>query len=638
MCGIAGLVSPNAGVLAGTVERMNAVQRHRGPDASGVAVYAQAVLGHARLSILDLSDAGRQPMASLDGRHVIVHNGEVYNYLELREELGGRGRFRSGTDTEVILEAYRQWGEKCVERFVGMFAFAIWDTVDKRLFAARDRFGIKPFYYATERHQFAFASEIKALLVAGSKRIPNRNLIGEFLSDGYCDHNEDTFFRDIYRLRPGHALTVRPGEDPKSYRYYSLPDAVDNLEGIDEETARQRLLAILEDAVGLHLRADVKVGVNVSGGLDSSALLALVDRRTPDPSRIEIFTRDFRDARYSERPWVEIMAQKTRRCATYSYMEPEEFWRAVEGMVWHQDEPFGGVPTTSWAAHYQATCARNVVVLLDGGGIDDIMAGYSREGGAFLADCLPNGTPQRFLQEFDGYLRYWGGDYRSLLGLIQQSCVPSRTVLSLDGTDPLCREVLSPDLIGGNDPGPQFPRPFKSRLKNALYQGLTYTTIPRAQRYKDRVSMAFSRELRIPCLDHRLVEFCFSLPDGLLIKDGWPKYILRQAMQGILPDDVRLARKRSVQSPQREWFASSLAPRLREVLTSRSWQQRGYVVPERCLQVFEEYCKGDRSNSNYVWQWVNLELWHRTFIDPPELLPLDVRWPECQFETVLPPA
>lgn len=636
MCGIAGIVGHDAGSLGAVVERMNAIQRHRGPDANGVMAFPHAVLGHVRLSILDLSEAGRQPMASRDGRHVIVHNGEVYNYLELREELGGKEQFRSGTDTEVILEAYRRWGEKCVERFVGMFAFAIWDTVEKKLFAARDRFGIKPFYYATGRDRFVFASEIKGLLAAGVTRTPNHELIREFLSHGYCDHNEDTFFAGVHRLRPGYALTTRASEPPKVYRYYSLPDAISDLEGIGEEEACRRLLDILEDAVGLHLRSDVKVGVNLSGGLDSSTLLALADRRTPDPTRIEIFTRDFRDPRYSERRWVEIMAEQTRRYATYSYMEPDEFRRAVEGMVWHQDEPFGGVPITSWVGLYEATRARGVIVLLDGGGIDDILAGYSREGAAFLADCFEQGDAQRFLNEFEGYLRTWGGDYRGALALVQRSFHQSGAALAVDGTNPLCREALTPEFAGEDNPAPMFPRPFRTRLKNDLYQTLTYTTIPRAQRYKDRVSMAFSRELRIPFLDHRLVEFCFSLPDRFLIKDGWPKYILRQAMKGILPDDVRLARKRSVQSPQREWFAGPLASFIREVLASRSWQQRGYVVPGRCREMFERYCQGDLANSNYVWQWVNLELWHRTFIDPPAFAPVKVRWPECKSETVLP--
>jgi asparagine synthase (glutamine-hydrolysing) len=636
MCGIAGIVSREAGRLTPVVERMNQVQRHRGPNMSGLTAFPDAVLGHARLSILDLSEAGRQPMVSRDRRYAIVHNGEVYNYLELRRELGGDKRFRSGTDTEVILEAYCRWGEKCVERFVGMFAFAIWDSVERKLFVARDRFGIKPFYYAAGPDRLIFASEIKALLAAGWRRIPNRNLIREYLNHGFCDHNEETFFEGVCRLRPGYALTARPGEPPQVYRYYSLPDAVADLGGISEEEASRRLLEVLGGAVAMHLRSDVKVGVNVSGGLDSSTLLALVDRQTPDPTKIEVFTRDFRDPRYSERPWVEIMARQTRRCSTYSYMEPEEFWRAVEGMVWHQDEPFGGVPTTSWAAHYQATRARDVVVLLDGGGIDDIMAGYSREGGTFLADCFQAGDTQHFVDEFEGYLRYWGEEYRNLLQLVHRSYVQSRTSLSLDGTEPLCREVLSPDLVNCDDIGPEFPKPFESRLKNALYQGLAFTTIPRAQRYKDRVSMAFSRELRIPFLDHRLVEYCFSLPDRLLIKDGWPKYILRQAMKGILPDEVRLARKRSVQSPQREWFAGTLAPLLRDVLSSSSWHQRGYVVPERCLEMFERYCEGDRANSNHVWQWVNLELWHRMFIDPPELIPLEVHWPDCKFETILP--
>lgn len=637
MCGIAGMVgSGPAEAKLDLLRRMNAVQRHRGPDDEGVFVDAGVGLSLVRLAVLDRSPAGRQPMSTPDGRYTIVHNGEVYNYLELRRMLEGTGPFTTGTDTEVILRAYTQWGPACVERFVGMFSFAIWDRAESVLFCARDRFGIKPFYYAEDGGRLVFASEIKALLQTGLPRRPCLAALHDYLVRGHYDHSSATFFDGVWRLPPGHTLTARPGEPASLRRYYWLPDRLDPQAEVKEEVAVATLRELLEDAVRLRLRADVRVGVSLSGGLDSSTLLALVDRGGAAAGEVEAFSCVYPEAGVSERPWIELMAKATRRPVHFSLMRQAELSRALEAMTWHQEEPFGGVPTLAWVGLYQATRRRGVTVLLDGSGLDDILGGYRHHHAAYLADLFRNGDHATFRAEFEGYQRAWRVDWRQALRDLQGAAQDDWTTKAMDASDPVRPECLTRDFLRrGPEPEP-FPRPFGSPLKDLMFQGLAGTKIPRALRFKDRASMAFSRELRVPFLDHRLVEFCFGLPERFLVRDGMTKYLLRQAMAGLLPEEVRTAAKRSVPVPQREWLGSALREWVEAVLESRSFASRGIVDAPQARQQYRRFCGGERANSFYVWQWVNLEMWFRLFIDPPEVSTDPPAWPEYPIETVRP--
>ena len=437
MCGVAGLIGPGAVSRQEAVRRMNAIQRSRGPDDEGLFVEPQVVLGHVRLAILDLTSAGHQPMTTPDGRFTLVYNGEIYNYLELQDELGGRETFQSRTDSEVLLRAYARWGAGCLDRLRGMFAFAIWDRQEQAVFLARDRFGIKPLYYARHGDRWLFASEIKALLAGGVEPHPDSAVIAEYLCTSLYDHQEETFFSGIRRLLPGHCLTIRAdGRLDGPHRYYDLPSRVRPLH-VPFEEAKERLLVLLREAIRLHLRADVPVGINLSGGIDSSVLLALA---AEDPGRVRqlrAFTIDYSGTAYAERPWVEQLLERFPVPCTFTAMTDEACAAAIPAMVWSQDEPFGGVPTVSWSSLYQEARSQRVPVLLDGSGVDDCFAGYRANVLRALARRMQGSPRADGSGELAAFCRVWGTDEPGLRRELEAVSDRERRPVAMDGTRPV---------------------------------------------------------------------------------------------------------------------------------------------------------------------------------------------------------
>src|SRR5919199_6100743 len=376
MCGIAGIFGP--GWTRGQLRAMVATQRHRGPDADGIYLdpSGAAGLGHTRLSIIALSEAGRQPMSSYDGRLWIVFNGEVYNYLELRAELKDYP-YRSQADTEVVLAAYERWGENCLDRLVGMFAFLIWDESERRLFAARDRFGVKPLYYREQPDgALLLASEAKALHAAGVTVRPNPTTWATYLSSGLHDHSGSTFWEGIRSLPPGHALVWQDGRT-RIRRWYDLAGRVGpEWDQRPLEAVKEEYLALLIESVRLRFRSDVPVGINLSGGLDSSTLLGLVQAVQGLESDVKAFTYVNGDPRYDELPWVEQMLARTRHPSVVCRLEPGDVPALAESVQAYEDEPFGGLPTLCYARLFEQARAEGVIVLLDGQGMDEQWAGY----------------------------------------------------------------------------------------------------------------------------------------------------------------------------------------------------------------------------------------------------------------------
>lgn len=638
MCGVAGLVGANAERCGETVAAMNRALRHRGPDDAGVCVAPSAALGHTRLSILDLSSGGHQPMTDPSGRYTLIYNGEIYNYLELRAELAGGWDFRSSGDSEALLAAYVRWGADCLPRLRGMFAFAVWDRERRALFLARDRFGIKPLFYARLNGRFVFASEIKALLAAGVPGRPNPAVIADYLCAGQYDHRPETFFDGVLRLPPGHSLTVREdGTAGEPARYYDLAAAaaarIDDHK-LDFAQACERYLATLREAVALHLRSDVPVGVTVSGGVDSSALVALAAAASPHPERLRSFTLDYDDPRYSERPWVEETLRWTGTAGRFVALTGDAATAALAAMTRAQDEPFGGVPTASWFAVYRQAKADGATVVLDGSGVDDCLAGYRPEVVSYLRRLFAAGGFADFEREARSFLSIWGGDAWSLMRELQTSMrVGSRSgTLAVDGSDPVRPQVVRPDiraLAASSDSGVLGDGgPFAdSAFRAALLHRVTGAKLPRALRFKDRASMAFSCETRVPFLDHELVELSFAMPEEHLTQGGWNKRVFREALRGIIPENVRTAAKRSVQTPQREWFKRGpLADALRRTLAEPGDLLREFVDVKAAAAAYDAYLGGDDANSNALWQWLNLDLWERCALPAPAD-PLPPSWP-----------
>jgi len=571
MCGIAGMFG--RGWRREQLTAMVSTQRHRGPDAEGIQISPSgfAALGHNRLSIIDLSDAGRQPMSDASGRYWIVFNGEIYNYLELRSELSPDYPFRTKTDTEVLLAAYLKWGESCLDRLIGMFAFVIWDEVDRKVFGARDRFGVKPFHYhLPPEGGLWIASEIKALHAAGVVRRPNPSVWATYLASGMYDHGAATFWNEIHRLPPGSCFlwTVECGISVRTWYDVAANALRAGQDSRPDKEVADQLLALLEESVRLRFRADVPVGICLSGGLDSSLLLGLVHRVQGADSQVKTFTFYCGDPEYDELPWVEQMLAETKHPASFCRLMVEEVAGLAGRVQVFQDEPFGGLPTLGMAKVHERAVAENVTVLLDGNGLDEGWAGY------------------------EYYQRSAGID--AAKGPVQGSRDCATRV------DCLKPEFATLARVA------EVPRPFKDSLLDLQYRDLKLAKIPRAMRFADRVSMMHSRELREPFLDHRIVELGLRQPAERKLRNGQGKWLLRHLAQQILPDGVREAPKRPVQTPQREWLRGSLKPWASEQIEAALASNRDWLEPEAVRVALAAYVSGDKDNSNYVWQWISL--------------------------------
>ena len=598
MCGIAGIYlrEPGGGAeLMPVLETMLEVMRHRGPDGRGSRDLGQLLLGHLRLAILDLSPRGAQPMSSADGQVVISYNGEVYNYLELRRELEAAGAaFRSRSDTEVILEAYRRWGLRCFARLNGMWALAIWDAPRRRLVLCRDRLGIKPLYYSLDQRCLAFASEVKALAayrrLRGLELELNQQALQTYLQSGLVDGLDEGFFRGVQRFRAGHLMVVEEGRI-RSYRpYWDLPALArqrrEELAGLEMPRLVRKLRELLTDAVEKHTRSDVPVGVCLSGGLDSSCVAALASRPVPG---LQSFTAWFEEGdEYNE---LDYAAQVVRRFGLEPHRTPVDGGALLEKLprlLWYLDEPtlaMGVYP--QW--HVMEAAARRVKVVMDGQGGDEVFAGYDFYVPRYLYGRL-------LARDFKGYQRTLAGFYRNY---------------GLERVERLGREVKQLYL---SNAARHLPRVFAGELDNLLYQELTRTRLPALLRYEDRLSMAFSIESRVPLLDHRLVELAFALDESLKLGPGWSKHVFRLALDEWLPREITWRKdKKGFPTPFRLWADGVHRQAIRELLLEPGARLNSLMKADSLRDFFAAWEQG-RRDEWLLWRLVSLELWLREYL------------------------
>jgi asparagine synthase (glutamine-hydrolysing) len=617
MCGLAGIVDFDHAVEVAEVAGMTGYLTHRGPDDEGSWDERGVALGHRRLSILDLSRHGRQPMADSRDRYRLLHNGEIYNYVELRRELEAHGyRFRTGTDTEVILAAYDHWGTNCVRRFNGMWAFALWDRERRELFCARDRFGIKPFYYRITGRRLAFASELKAFRATDVPLTPNEPRIREFLEHGLVNHTDDTFFHGIEQLPAAHVLTF--GRDgARLERYWALDDRA--FEGDAVEAFRE----LFFDSIRLRLRSDVTVGTSLSGGLDSSAIACAIDRlmRSEENAalhfgeRQQVFTAYFDHPGLDERPYAEEVVRQTQSRSYMISFSPADLLDELPAIVEAQDEPFRSTSIAAqWFVMRQARDA-GVKVMLDGQGGDEVLGGYDGYFGFLFGDLLLGGRLRSFAAELSAYRRLRGVGHARAAGAVMRPFVPEALQWSARSRARGARTLLHPDLraqpIELPRPGNTFPDRFRRRLQFVLTRRL-----PELLRYEDRNSMAHSIEARLPYLDYRLVELMFSVEPQYLIREGRAKVILRDALGDLLPERVRTRTdKVGFQTPEASWLAGPLAEFAQDVLTSDSARNRGYVDVGAARTSLRRQSDRAWEAGSPLWRAVSLELWARAFLD-----------------------
>jgi asparagine synthase (glutamine-hydrolysing) len=624
MCGIAGILRfDGAQVRTETIVRMTDLIAHRGPDGAGVHVDGAVGLGHRRLSIVDLSTAGHQPMASADGDIWIVFNGEIYNHAELRGTLAGLGHtFRSTTDTEVILAAYREWGEDCVSRFEGMWSFAIWIPAERRLFCSRDRLGIKPFYYAMTRDGFAFGSEIKSLLSTGM--IPARPKLAalrmQLLYRARAD-NVSTCFEDIVQLPAAHNAVVVDGRIAIN-RYWS-PEAYTGrpaaAAGQSSATFAARFLEEIDDAVRSHLRSDVPVGACLSGGLDSGTLTALAARRLESPLRT--FSITYPGTRFDESSYIHALRNHVDNLdGTEGTPDGSDLTDVLERSTWHYEEPLWGGSVYSWWHVMKLVNAGGIKVVLNGQGADELLAGYPRYYPTYLRQLLREGRLQRFRTNFEGFREQQGSIGR--MGLLRDLCTPFlpqwlRTVSRAAGRGKAFDDgFLSPEMRALHSPeADALGRRAFNDLGEHLLSDLTTTRLPELLQAEDRFSMAFSIESRVPFLDRRFVEFGLSLPDSQKIEAGVTKVVLRDAMRGILPDATIDRRdKQGYPTPVEGWLRQYAIEYAGDIIGSQRFAERGIFDAAAARASFDRWRNG-RHGSGGLWTWLSTDAWFRHFLD-----------------------
>lgn len=626
MCGIAGILrrDPPPGetgqhLLLHTVKRMTAVLAHRGPDGEGhwINQSATVAFGHRRLRIIDLSDAGAQPMqrslfSSLEGeekRHTITYNGEIYNYLELRDELLSHGyRFQSRTDTEVILAAYDLWEEDCLEKFDGQFAFALWDAKKKKLFAARDRLGEKPFYFYYDEQHFLFGSEMKALWAAGVPRRRDDKMLLNYLALGYVQNandKEQTFFEDIYALPPGHYLSFDFSKfDYEVHPWWKLDR--EQTVNLTPDQAVERFSKLFSLSVSRRLRSDVETASSLSGGLDSSSIAATIAQGhwLQQPQRT--FSAIFPGFEKDESRYIQSITSHFSLPGHPVIPDAAGLADEFDTLFHHQEEPFQSASIYAQYKVFETAGQEGVKVMLDGQGADEILGGYPKYIHWYIQQLISRKQFAAAYRELQAFRKHqvpvrWG------FGNWLATYLPAHAALQLESRE--YRQVVRlPDIH------PDFKRtlrgrewegihkPIITKLNDILWFNSTALGLEELLRFADRNSMAHGVEVRLPFLQHQLVEFLFSLPANYKMHNGWTKWLLRKAMAKKLPTEIVWRRdKTGFEPPQRAWMQHPLL-RERVQAARQKLVQEGVLLPavlDRPLQV-----AGAHEKLNYDWRYL----------------------------------
>ncbi len=631
MCGIAGYVAgSNPHAFADFQAKVLTTLAHRGPDDTGWAIDSVSGTGdpprppgrwglfHRRLSILDLSPLGHQPMATPDGRLVIAFNGEIYNYVELRQELEREGcTFRSQSDTEVLLWAFARWGPACLTRLVGMFALAIADLNRRQLFLARDFVGIKPLYYARPAKGFAFASEIKALrpLVSGQVRAERLFL---YLRDGLVDHGAETLLTDVYQLPAAHWMTVdlETGVPGEPQRYWDID--LDRRSDLTFPEAVAKARELFLDSVRLHLRSDVPIGTALSGGIDSSAIVAAM--RVVEPKAdIRTFTFTADDPTIGEEQYADIVAERAGARVHKVRLGPGDLAADLDRLIAVQDEPFGSTSIYAQYRVFRLAAESGIKVMLDGQGADEMLAGYHGYFDARVGSLIGRGSLLRtFAFAGQASRRPGVGSRPMLLAKGMRRMLPA--AIQSQGKAMLGRSSMPKWMdrewftLRGAGPVPEARlKRRKHQLHERLYRTLTETSLPMLLRYEDRNSMAWSIESRVPFLTPALAEFMLSLPEEYLISpQGVTKHVFREAMRGIVPDEILDRRdKIGFATPEKRWL-QELRPWLEKTLDPERIRGVPALNADVVATEWRAVLDGARPFDWRVWRWVNVVRWAET--------------------------
>lgn len=625
MCGIAGFISDTSEDVARRAAKLDAMCRvitHRGPDEQGTAIEGRAAMGMRRLSIIDLA-TGQQPIYNSDRTKLIVFNGEIYNYRALKKELEARGyRFRTNSDTETIIHAYDAFGAGCLERLEGMFAFAIWDMTEQRLFAARDRVGKKPFFYSvTPNGEFIFGSELKVLLEHGgiSKEM-DLGALDSYLTFGYVPE-ELCIFKGVKKLEPGHFLTFKNG-DIRTERYWDFDYSAEQLLKSEDEIAVE-LLEKLKDAVSSRLISEVPLGAFLSGGVDSSAVVGLMSQIMDQP--VKTFSIGFNEDSFDELKFARLAA-KHFRTDHHEFILTPDFVDVVDDLVWHFDEPFAD--SSALPTYMVSKLAReHVTVVLSGDGGDELFAGYTRymtDRDRRSSERVPETIRRNLLRPLSEALPHGTRGKNYLFNISLDAA--GRYIDSISHFNgPRKRRLYSSEMTtrmnGTYERGERLYREIAGSIStDDATERLLYldsrTYLPSDILTKvDRMSMASSLEARSPLLDHKLIDFVMRIPTKLKLNGSEAKYIFKKAIAGFVPNEILHREKQGFGVPIGDWINSQLKQRIIGDLSDRKTAERGYFDQKYVKLLIDEHSRGRRDHSHVVWTLWMLEMWHRRYID-----------------------
>jgi asparagine synthase (glutamine-hydrolysing) len=591
MCGIIGQYCFKGQPDKELINNMSKILTHRGPDTNGTYFNNTVGFAHRRLGIIDLSDNARQPMFNEDHTIVVTYNGEIYNHPTLREILIDKGHiFKSNADTEVIVHAYEEWGLNCLTQFNGMWAFALWDNRKQVLFCARDRFGIKPFYYTFTDNSLLFASEIKALLTHPNiGLLQNEIMVETFLSSGILDHTHETMFEKIYQIPPSEGLIINTN-GVRRFTYCDLEINPNITSIVTDENVASNVIHLFKKVIKSHLKSDVPVGTCLSGGIDSSVIVKLVNTQHPLQNT---FSATFENNEsFDESKYIKLVIENTSIEPFFVEPKPKDLIKDIEHLIYTQDEPFGSL--SIYAQYCVMKLAHGKVkVLLDGQGADELFGGYLAYQKNYISELIKRNYWLLALKEMVGSFRHHRYFYRYA---IYQTLARNK------------RRNLLTNYIKTH----RYEGKFNTMIHNELFT----TNLPSLLHFEDRNSMAFSIEARVPYLDTEFTNYIASLPYDQKIRNGITKIALRNAIKGVIPEEIRTRMdKIGFVTPEESWMKYELKDYIMDILYSTSFKNRKYWNSDKVIEDYQKFIDGKTSYSPEIWRIICVELWSRKFFD-----------------------
>lgn len=655
MCGISGIFCQNNNNIdQSLLLKMTDLIKHRGPDDEGYClvsseqrkpfafagkdtideikasypqlpqqINANLAMGFRRLSILDLSAAGHQPMLSANKSIAIVFNGEIYNYLELKTELEQHGyQFLTHTDTEVIINAYQHWGTDCQKRFIGMWSFALYDIKNEMLFCSRDRYGIKPFYYTSDGNTLYFGSELKQLLVCPINKDLNYPMIWRSMKiNALLAYGEETFFKNIKALKPSHFLIVTKN-DVRTHQYAELDVSSFEQSKLSFPEAVEQYQSLFLDSIKLQMRSDVEVGSCLSGGMDSSAIVCSAAKLSGKP--FQTFSSYYgEDPALDERQWIKLVADKANAVSNLVSPTADKTIEWFEKATWHNDLPVGAGFVSQYAV-MQLAKAKGIKVLLDGQGSDELTAGYNHSFYRYFADLLRQGKLMQMDSQMHRYFKGKSlGTVLSSIPKIFMSAMFSENLLyniefsfyRFEPFNDCFHNLVNKQLSSRKQLLTEIKDLPTSRLSNFLYNMMQSTSIQTLLHYEDRMAMAHGVESRVPFLDHRLVQFAFSMPSPYKINPPIGKYVHREAMKDIIPSEIYHRKDKAIFSSPfySSWLKGILSDYVSDIFASLEFKQRGIYNQPLIKQKWKSYKNGNKADAEMLFNVLALETWFKTF-------------------------